>query len=266
MRRSLSVVAAVAIGQWTTVAKGEEDSPYLFNIPAELAANQSLAPGTDVVATLTVPDVDLAATTLRSTRDIELLAAGEGVVTVVLGERATLPGDPQPRYVAESFVVDFNEPVFEALLEDIERIHGGTPTRNQLVEFVHGFIGNKNYLRGFDLASRVASTGEGDCTEHAVLLAALARANSFHARVVIGVLLVGGEDSADGFGHAWTEIYDDGQWHVADATAPDRHSPDLREYYIPMISLENEGPGYGMDLARMTRVQPARISGISSAP
>ncbi len=68
----------------------------------------------------------------------------------------------------------------------------------------------KNFSQAFASAAEVAESREGDCTEHAVLLAALLRACGIPSRVAIGLVYV---EHAGGFGyHMWTEAYLDGQW------------------------------------------------------
>ena len=237
---------------------------YLFSIPATLSANESGRLENDILATLHVPSGEEAAKILGSAQDINVIAADAGAVTLSLGNRATLAGGPVAAHLAPSFVVDFDESSISALQGELVAAYGPEPDRVELVEFVHDFIAEKNYSRAFDLASKVASTGEGDCTEHAVLLAALSRALERPARVVFGVLLVEGSNRLHGFGHAWTEIHEQGLWHVADATMPERESPDLRVFYLPMLDLQNEGPGYAMDLARLARLQPSQVSEIEN--
>ena len=66
-------------------------------------------------------------------------------------------------------------------------------------------------------AAEVAKSREGDCSEHAVLLAALARACGIPSHVAMGLVYV---DGAGGFGyHMWTELYLSGTWVPFDATA-----------------------------------------------
>jgi hypothetical protein len=61
-------------------------------------------------------------------------------------------------------------------------------------------------------AREVLRTMRGDCNEHAVLLAALARAAGIPARVAAGAVYLD-----DGFYyHAWTELWLDGRWISAD--------------------------------------------------
>jgi len=68
----------------------------------------------------------------------------------------------------------------------------------------------------FGRASEVARSREGDCTEHAVLLAALCRARGIPARVAMGLVH---SEAAGGFAyHMWTECWLGGRWMPLDAT------------------------------------------------
>jgi transglutaminase/protease-like cytokinesis protein 3 len=65
-------------------------------------------------------------------------------------------------------------------------------------------------------AAEVARSLEGDCTEHAMLLAALCRARQIPARVAIGLVYY---PSAGGFAyHMWTEVWIKDRWIPLDAT------------------------------------------------
>ena len=77
-------------------------------------------------------------------------------------------------------------------------------------------IPDKSMGRAWDTASRVASHGAGDCTEHAVLLAALARSFEIPARVVVGTVILEHEGEWQAYRHAWTEIFDGARWQLAD--------------------------------------------------
>lgn len=87
-------------------------------------------------------------------------------------------------------------------------------------QFVYDFIQKKNLGVGFATASEVARTAQGDCTEHAVLLAAMLRADGIPSRVVSGLVYV---DQAMGakqtFGyHMWTQGWLGGRWVDLDPT------------------------------------------------
>jgi hypothetical protein len=77
-------------------------------------------------------------------------------------------------------------------------------------------ITRSGYSQAFASAAEVIESREGDCTEHAVLLAALCRARGIPARVAIGLVYV---DQAFCY-HMWTEVHVDGRWIGLDATRP----------------------------------------------
>jgi len=81
---------------------------------------------------------------------------------------------------------------------------------------VHEVITEKDFSQVFASAAEVAASCEGDCTEHAVLLAALCRARGIPARVAIGLIY---SPAAGGFlYHMWDEVWIDGRWVALDAT------------------------------------------------
>lgn len=86
----------------------------------------------------------------------------------------------------------------------------------RLERFVHNHIASKHFSHAFATAAEVAARPEGDCTEHAVLLAALARARGIPARVATGLVYM---EAPPGFGfHMWDELYIAGHWIPLDAT------------------------------------------------
>jgi hypothetical protein len=90
---------------------------------------------------------------------------------------------------------------------------------NKLREFVTEYVSSKNLNIGFATASEVARNKEGDCSEHGVLLAAVARINGLPSRVVVGLAYVpifGNQDDIFGY-HMWTQVYIDGRWVDIDA-------------------------------------------------
>ena len=75
-------------------------------------------------------------------------------------------------------------------------------------------VTDKNFDVGFASALEVSEDRAGDCSEHAVLLAALCRASDIPCRVVMGLLYIGGIWG----GHAWNEVWIDGAWYALDGT------------------------------------------------
>lgn len=88
-----------------------------------------------------------------------------------------------------------------------------------LEDFVRRFIRTKDLSVGYASALEVAKNPEGDCTEHAVLLAALGRALGIPTRVVDGLVYI---DEYAGrtnvfVPHAWAQAWVDGRWRSYDA-------------------------------------------------
>jgi len=166
-----------------------------------------------------------------------------------------------------SFVIDYDEKSFEAPVAELER-SGKSSSPATISAFVASYITEKSYARSFDVASRVASTRSGDCTEHAVLTAALLRRFGFKSRVIFGVVVigVGGGDTpprVQAFGHAWVEQHDKDHWQIIDAAlggpecASGKDLPTVcgvprgvsrRLAYLPLNVLKDETASYARAL------------------
>ncbi|MGE3803990.1 MAG: transglutaminase family protein, partial [Gemmataceae bacterium] len=77
---------------------------------------------------------------------------------------------------------------------------------------------NKNFTEAFATADHVAKSLEGDCTEHAMLTAAMCRAAGVPSRTAIGLVYVDAAAGPTMGFHMWTEVWVDGQWLPIDAT------------------------------------------------
>ncbi len=85
-----------------------------------------------------------------------------------------------------------------------------------LEKHVHDNLITTDFSQVFASAADVARTGRGDCTEYAVLLAALCRAREIPARVAFGLIYVAPQQ---GFlYHMWTEVWIKDRWIPIDAT------------------------------------------------
>lgn len=82
--------------------------------------------------------------------------------------------------------------------------------------WVHRSVREKHLRTVFATAKEVLQRREGDCTEHAVLLAAICRAAGIPSRVIAGLVFHNGAF----VGHMWTEVYV-GTWAPIDATRRD---------------------------------------------
>jgi transglutaminase-like putative cysteine protease len=90
------------------------------------------------------------------------------------------------------------------------------PLAVALENHVHHAIRKKDFSQAMATAAEVAESLQGDCTEHAVLLAALCRARGIPARAAIGLVYFAPEQ---GFAyHMWNEVWIKDRWIPLDAT------------------------------------------------
>lgn len=271
---ALIAFAATLTAAFTTIlapgqaarAQTSDDLPFVSMIPLDTRGLTIQAGDRLLVDVVTRRPADLLAALGAST--VNVRQRGEaGDLRLELSGRDHFEGAPGPAHLRPSFVMDFDEPPVAALLAEL-----GHDTREdeedelaRLARFVFDLLSDKTYARGFDIASRVAVSRAGDCTEHAVLLTALARARGHPARLVIGALIVPHMEMA--FGHAWTEVHDGQSWRVLDATLPpatagggsDDVPAAAPRYYFPVGALENEGPGHPMDLMGIQLRLPPKV-------
>jgi hypothetical protein len=134
--------------------------------------------------------------------------------------KPTPPGPDLAEYLTPNVWINHDDP---AIIE-MAREAAGDETDpyavcDRLRRHVTDVIKDKNLSVGVATASEVCRKREGDCSEHAVLLAALGRARGIPARVVAGIVYVPTFNQADrvfGF-HMWTQFYLGGQWVDFDA-------------------------------------------------
>jgi len=89
----------------------------------------------------------------------------------------------------------------------------------RIEEFVRKYVLRKDLAVGYATASEVVEARQGDCTEHAVLIAAMCRASGIPAEVVAGVAYVsslGGRKNVF-VPHAWARANVGGKWIGLDA-------------------------------------------------
>jgi transglutaminase-like putative cysteine protease len=94
-------------------------------------------------------------------------------------------------------------------------IGASTPSEEVLLleRAVHHRIEVRNLGTVFATATQALRDRTGDCTEHAILLAACCRARAIPSRLVAGIVPHGGQMQF----HLWTEVYL-GEWVEVDAT------------------------------------------------
>jgi hypothetical protein len=206
----------------------------------------------EAMKVLTVAELDLGVSTLVKTRAIpnpydtkkavyritiaddnptKVVPAGE-TQSVKQGERADtaevtvtalpIPDSARLTAVAEEFTqsTSYLQSNDEKVQEHAKAAAGELTDPAQIArameKYVREKLTNKNFSTALASAAEVARSLEGDCTEHACLLAAMLRAKQIPSRVAVGLVYVQGP-SAFG-GHMWTEANLGGKWVPLDAT------------------------------------------------
>ncbi|MDG2207347.1 MAG: transglutaminase domain-containing protein [Pirellulales bacterium] len=115
-----------------------------------------------------------------------------------------------------SRMIQLKDPLIRELAHEVPADATECRLAVELTRKVNTWIEQKDFSAALASAAEVASTRRGDCTEHAVLLAALARARGLPTRVVVGLVYV---PAFEAFGyHMWNQIWCDGEWLDFDAT------------------------------------------------
>ncbi len=142
---------------------------------------------------------------------------------ITLTVKPAQPADPAPKrpiddaklkeYLAETAYLQITDPKVVAASKDaVGDETDAWKAARKIETWVFQKISKKNFGVGFASAKEVAERLEGDCTEHAVLAAAMARAAGIPARIAVGLVSV-----SDIYGgHMWTEVWV-GKWVGIDA-------------------------------------------------
>ncbi len=149
-------------------------------------------------------------------------------------------------FLASSTMVDSDDRRIRRLAKrSVRSVEHPADQADAMRKFVTDYVTEKGLDVGFATATEVARTRSGDCTEHAVLLAALARANGIPSRGVSGIIQVPsgplGADGLKAFGyHMWTQVYIHGQWVDIDA-AMRQTDCDVTHIALALMPLGDDG-------------------------
>ena len=166
---------------------------------------------------------------------LERLADGSILVTVdaVASTRIGADGEGDDRrpkvdfgaYLRPSTYIESDDPLIrEMAAEAVGEAADSVEIARRIESYVRAKIVSKTLDMGFATALETARALRGDCSEHGVLVAALARARGIPSRLVVGIAYVG--DGAFGVAHAngvfvfhvWAELLVAGDvWFPVDA-------------------------------------------------
>lgn len=144
------------------------------------------------------------------------------VIQVVAGRPNTSesiepPPDPPENFLRPEAYIESDDPVVQELAQQVPlAATDGWALAVALERLVHDRVTATDLSQALSTAAEVARSRRGDCTEHAVLLAAVCRAKGLPARLVTGLVYSGREK---GFAyHMWDEVWIRGTWFPLDAT------------------------------------------------
>jgi hypothetical protein len=174
-------------------------------------------------------------------QSVRRLRDGGAIVTVkpvAAPAGARFPYRGRDRVVLEamkpnSFLQSDNKEIIELARRAVGGTKGAAEAARRIESFVAGYIENQGLSVGYASAAEVAASRVGDCSEHAVLVAAMCRAVGIPAQMVVGIAYVeefGGLQERFG-GHAWVQAYVGGKWVGLDSA-------------FKSVGLEGYGPGH----------------------
>lgn len=247
MRQRAAAAALIAAGLLAPPASAEVTP--LFVIPTETETTEAIPAGAPLRLRLEAVDAALLARTVGSS-----VKPDSKLIEITLAAYPQLRASIDRTWREATFVIDFDQPAFETLAVEMKSL-GAHPTPAQIVEYVNRIV-DESIARRWDFASVVARRRQGDCTEHAVLVAALLRRHGYAARVTLGLALTTDGEKFGAFGHAWAETSEEGRWVVADAAL--HGMPGVR--YLPFGILEEEGPGFALGILELTKAWVSRVT------
>jgi hypothetical protein len=117
------------------------------------------------------------------------------------------------------YIQSDNAKIIELAKQAVGDTKDAAQAAKKIEEFVANYISNTGLSVGYASAAEVAESRQGDCSEFAVLTAALCRAAGIPAEIVMGMAYVKEwRDFENCFGgHAWVQAYVGGKWVGLDA-------------------------------------------------
>jgi len=160
----------------------------------------------------------------REANLIELEVLGGVVPRASSGQR-----EPPAEYLRSNPVVNAEDPLVQELARKAVGNESDPWQKALRIErWVYANLKKGTYTEAFASADEVARTREGDCTEHAVLAAAMCRAVGVPSRLVMGLAYA--ESLRALAPHMWLEVWVDGHWYGLD--------PTLGRGYVPAPHLK----------------------------
>ncbi|QDU62877.1 Transglutaminase-like superfamily protein [Planctomycetes bacterium Pan216] len=169
--------------------------------------------GDDADTLTSIPETDAQKVLGRDEKSVRLKVSRQ----VPPKDQRTIDDSVATEYLEANAFIQSDNPEIARIAKDLV---GNQPDPwkkvTRLEEWVDKNMTNVAFNIGFATAAEVIQTRNGDCTEHAVLLAALCRAVGVPARVAMGLVYLE-RTHVLGY-HMWTEVNIGGKWYAVDGT------------------------------------------------
>jgi hypothetical protein len=203
---------------------------------------------------LSIGDGDMPELPTTGAQRVEPLEDGRARVIVDLDHLVPAGDIDRDEFLAPSTLVDASDGRIISITQEATRDAGDDPAARAeaIRRFVYDYVEEKNLGVGVATASEVCATREGDCSEHAVLLAAMLRADAIPSRTASGLVYVDSFlDHERIFGyHMWAQaLLDvDGEptWVDLDGTFPRQVSTDATHIALGVSSMSDADSFDGM--------------------
>jgi transglutaminase-like putative cysteine protease len=120
---------------------------------------------------------------------------------------------------SNTFITSDDPKVRELAREAVGDTTGAWKKAQRIERWVHDNMKPVDYGETLATAAHVAHTLSGDCTEYAMLAAAMCRAEEIPSRTAVGLVYVDHARLGPVLAfHMWTEVFVQGQWLALDAT------------------------------------------------
>jgi hypothetical protein len=175
-----------------------------------------------------IPTGDASNLTIPSNDNQKAQQLNNGKVVVTIEPVSAPPGVRFPYSGSDNAILEATKPTrylqsdHKEIIKLAGRAVGRTKDAAEAIKKIEAFVGNymenRDLSVGYATAAEVAASRQGDCSEFAVLTAAMCRAVGIPAQVVVGVAYVEDFAGHQGFGgHAWNQAYVGGKWVGLDA-------------------------------------------------
>jgi transglutaminase-like putative cysteine protease len=216
---------------WFYMPAGETPTQKLDSIKVSMPFERQIDPLGHSIIGLSLPQIAPLAT------KIVALVADVSLRT----EPKLEPLDnPQAWLTSERYIETAN-PSIQMLAKSLKHAHD-SDTAQAIYNWVKQHMNYSGYVADDRGAAYALDKRKGDCTEHAYLTVALARASGIPARMVGGYEIDNNAVLKASDYHNWAELYVDGAWRLLDTQKGRWLAPDQTLRRIPLLPGRSRQP------------------------